>query len=358
LVAAGDVDRDGRDDVLLTGPGGAMRLHRGLANRTFTLANNGLPMSGSGTLAGVWLVDLTGDGNLDVYAAITSTPNVWIGDGAGNWTPGSGLPPQQRQATFGDLDGNGTAELVLFGAIGDPTTLGVLVYRHLGGGTFGPWLSSGLPTTAMRSAAAVLDVDGDGRQEVVIGTRVNNSAPQPVVSSGLEVWQNLGGGAFQLRQQTGLSSLGNVTRLVQGDFDGNRVPDLAVQFHPWSKTLFYRGMRQPPFVRVPHGCSGQTLQATGSGTIGSTVNVTVGNSTGIPLLGLGLAIASTPLCSNCVLGHDWAVTVGGSSSVLPIPPAPSLVGVQVGMQGADVLAASGCLGLPIAFSDTLVFTIR
>lgn len=172
------------------------------------------------------------------------------------------------------------------------------------------------------------------------------------------MWQNLGGGAFQLRQQTGLSSLGHVTRIAQGDFDGNGVPDLAVQYHPWSKTLFYRGMRQAPFVRVPHGCSGQTLQATGSGAIGSTVTVTVGNSTGIPILGLGLAIASTPLCSNCVLGHDWAVTVGGSSYVLPIPPAPSLVDVQVGLQGADVFAATGCLGLPIAFSDTLVFTIR
>jgi hypothetical protein len=30
----------------------------------------------------------------------------------------------------------------------------------------------------------------------------------------------------------------------------------------------------------------------------------------------------------------------------------------VGIQGGDVFAASGCLGLPVAFSDTLVLTVQ
>ena len=356
-VTAGDVNGDGRTDILLASSGGAIRLYQGGANRTFVLANNGLPMADTGTASGAWLVDLTGDGELDLHVASSVAPNVWIGDGAGNWTPGSGLPATLRQAAFGDLDGDDIDEVILVGARFDTTTLGVLVYRHLGNGAFVPLLGTNLPTTLMRADAAVLDVDGDGRQDVVLGTTGNNSTPQPLATSGLEVWQNAGNGTFQLRPQTGLSTVGNVSRIAEGDFDGDGITDLGVQFDPQFKMLFYRGTRTPPYVRVPHGCSGQSIQASGPGTTGSVVSVTLGNSVGIPHIGFGLTVASTPLCAGCTLGHEWGAIGLGATFTLQIPATPTLSGVQVGIQGADVLAASGCLGLPIALSDTLVLTI-
>ncbi len=361
-VAAGDTNSDGRSDVLLISNVGAMRLYQGNANRTFTQANNGLPTLGSGTAEDVLLADLTGDGFLDVYATKSTLPNVWIGDGLGNWTPGSGLPAQAvfRQAIAGDLTGDGAAEVVLTGNYQSSSPAGVLVYRHAGSGAFTQLLNTGLPAAQLyTSGVALLDFDGDGDRDLVLSPSSGNSwtAGGPLVPSGLQLWRNNGVGQFQLKSNSGLSGFAAAERITSGDFTGDGVADLAVSFDE-NKTILYRGTRVPAIARIPHGCSGQTIQAVGSGAIGTSLTTTLGNSTGIPIIGLGVALASVPLCPGCTLGHEWSALSAGSAFMLNIPNNPSLSGIQVGIQGGDVFAASGCLGLPVAFSDTLVLTVQ
>lgn len=358
-VLVGDTNSDGFDDVLFIAGGSAMRLYRCDASRTFTQANNGLPTLNNGTAVRGLLADLTGDGNLDLYVARSTTPNLWVGDGAGNWTVGAGVPPQLREPIAGNIGGNAASELLLLGYEGDASA-GVLVYRHQAGTTWAPLAGTGLPTTIRRLGGALIDFDGDGALDFASGLSADAGASGsgvPLVANGVEIWRNNGIGQFTLRTQSGLTSVGRVVSLLVGDFTGDGNPDLGAEFSN-SKIVLYRNTRPGAVARIAHGCSNQTIQANGTGALGSSITTTLAGSTGVPVIGLGLTIAPLPVCSGCVLGHDWAVVTTGASYVLGIPSTPSLTGARVGLQGGDVFASTGCLGLPVSFSDTLVLTIQ
>jgi hypothetical protein len=358
-VAAGDTNGDGRTDVLLCASNGAMRLYRGNADRTFTQANNGLPTLGNGTAEGVLLADLTGDGNLDVYATRSVTPNVWIGDGSGNWTAGSGLPPTLQRAVAGDIAGDTAAEIVLVGRPNDTSFLGVQVYGHQGNGVFAAQAGTGLPTTVLSGAVAVLDFDGDGQRDIVLGLQSDGSmgSAVPLQQTGLQVWRNTGSGQFQLRSGTGLSAFGNVERILSADFDGDGAPDLGVVSSGYGVTL-YRNARAHAITRIAHGCGVQAINSTGSGALGTSFTTTLTNTTGVPFLGIGFSIAPTSVCGSCVRGHEWGVVLYGTANVVSIPNAPAFSGLAIGIQGLDLLGTSGCAVPPVALTDTMVMTIQ
>lgn len=356
-VVAGDSDSDGRADVIFLGANGAIRRYRGNANRTFTQANNGLPSTASGAGAGLVLADLTGDGLLDLYAARTVTPNVWVGDGLGGWIAGAGLPAQLRRPIAGDLDGDGAAELLL---VADAAgAVGVDVYRHAASGQWVGMTSTGLPTIGTRSGAVIADVDDDGDADVLLANRSLSGSfgpGVPLAAGGTELWRNLGGGVFQLQTGSGLGVAGNVLRLHAGDFQGDGGRDLVVQ--SGMRSLLLRGTRTVPIARLPHGCGSQSLQALGTAATGTNLQLTVGGSSGIPVLGFGLMPAAQPLCAGCTLGHEWSVSVPAASVSFALPSSTAFVGTQIAVQAADVFVSSTCAGLPIALSDTLVATLR
>jgi hypothetical protein len=358
-VSVGDTNNDGFDDVLFIAQGSAMRLYRCDANRTFTQANNGLPTLNSGTAGEGLLADLTGDGNLDLYVPRSTTPNIWVGDGAGNWTVGTGVPAQLRVPLAGNIGGNAAAELLLLGSPNDSSLLGVLVYRHQGGTTWAPLAGTGLPTTLSRAAGAMIDFDGDGALD--LATSVLDTATPPagtLTPGGVQIWRNNSLGFFTLRTQSGLTSVGSVKSILVGDFTGDGNQDLGLSFDGFGgKIVLYRNTRPGAIARIAHGCSSQTIQATGTGALGTTVTTNLTGSTGVPIIGLGLTVAAFPLCPGCTLGHEWTVFVPTTSYVLDIPNTPALSGLRVGIQGGDVFAATGCLGIPLSLSDTLVLTI-
>ena len=109
-------------------------------------------------------------------------------------------------------------------------------------------------------------------------------------------------------------------------------------------------------VRTPHACGPTTITSTGSPTLGGTVTTTLGGVTGVPFIGLGLAIAPLPFCT-CTVGHEWSVALFGNGNVLNIPNDPGLVGLAIGIQGADFLGVGGCASPQLTFTDTMVVTI-
>lgn len=109
-------------------------------------------------------------------------------------------------------------------------------------------------------------------------------------------------------------------------------------------------------VRQAHGCGAATISSVGSASLGGTVSTTLGGITGVPFVGLGIFVSPTPFCT-CTVGHEWSVVLFGSTNVLTLPTDPSFVGLNIGIQGADLMGAGGCPAPQVAFTDTMVLTI-
>jgi hypothetical protein len=112
-VCLGDVDVDGCADLAFV-QGGGVFVYLWRADH-WVSASTGLPASGGYEAAQLW--DLNADGFLDVAAMDSGMCSIWLGDGAGGWTPGGGfLPgPAVDVAAFrtgGDVDHNGFADFV------------------------------------------------------------------------------------------------------------------------------------------------------------------------------------------------------------------------------------------------------
>lgn len=119
--------------------------------------------------------DVAGDANMDiVIAPLTNVKEqkkvLWSGDGKGGFNPhlidhiGDRIPSAART---GDIDGDGRAETVfLLSGIGANSTMTVSVLKWTGEGFRD--LSSGLLTKDNLLVIDVADIDGDGRDEIIM----------------------------------------------------------------------------------------------------------------------------------------------------------------------------------------------
>jgi hypothetical protein len=126
-------------------------------------------------LASPTLVDLDGDGTLEIVAARHSVLYAYRGDGALLWqtawgqsassSPEHGDTRMWASAVAGDLDGDGDAEIAVGSDADGSLGMNVAVYDHRGELLPG-WPQNFGVSDEVRSLAAA-DVDGDGRAEIL-----------------------------------------------------------------------------------------------------------------------------------------------------------------------------------------------
>jgi len=278
-LAAGDVDGDGRADVVASG-NGIMEVFLGGGAGDFGLHWR---RSVSHPIGELQLVDLDSDGDLDVlgrlFPSYPASPRAFsaLNDGAGRFASvNEDAQPQIDPLRPGDFDGDGAIDLLL------RTPSSLEVRRGDGSGAFGPAVVTN--TNPLPSFAYVVaDFDEDGRSDFVqAGVNVLRCfrgmpdasmtetlapaisfAPWRLASgdfngdghadlaclrwtSVLKIVCWLGDGSFGFGSpvETVLPDGDDVIELVARRFDGDALDDLGVvQLSPWSFNIDRMGMQ-------------------------------------------------------------------------------------------------------------------
>ncbi len=167
-MAAGDLDRDGWSDLVVTN-----------GNKVSILLNNNgkgfkPPLDYSSGISGpvsIGMADLNGDGKLDLAVANASGANVavLIGNGDGTFQDAvdydAGGNPES--VAIGDLNGDGKPDLV----VADFNFSGSVLLGN-GDGTFQP--ATSFPLSGFAFFATLADLNNDGKLDLVISYSVHN----------------------------------------------------------------------------------------------------------------------------------------------------------------------------------------
>jgi hypothetical protein len=288
LMAGGDRDKDGKNDILATNTAGDLFLYPGTGTgglRAARIIGRGWSTLSSITSAG----DLTGDGNLDLLAtrisdgaqlmyAGTSTGSLvagvaW-GSGYGSFSPvvggsdldgdrhpdvyarlGNGMTTQSSDAsgrlvrsirwgsgwstftqlsTGADWSGDGVADLLAVRPAVNAGTM--MLYSGTGKRDFAA--RTAFPTVAGADLVKLVgDVNGDGYPDAVARVRTNNT---------LVLLRGMAGSKFAAPVKIG--SGWNTLTLIEaaGDYNGDRIPDLLARdaagslfVYPFTRSLTF-----------------------------------------------------------------------------------------------------------------------
>jgi FG-GAP-like repeat/Abnormal spindle-like microcephaly-assoc'd, ASPM-SPD-2-Hydin len=262
-VAAGDLNGDGKQDIVISTPGkvsvllgngdGTFRGHvdyttaSRFSGQVLLYDFNGdgkldvaivfgtveiLPGNGDGTLrAGTTLsspgigdqviaADFNRDGKLDLASAsydsstASTTVFVFIGNGDGTFQDGvkfkSGGNQTPRGLAAGDLNGDGKLDIVVSNTSGN----GLYVLLGNGDGTFQTPLSAGTLDTP---SLALADLNGDGKLDIVAALDVSQG----------QIAVQLGNGDGTFQPITNYAAGDTPTAIILGDFNSDGKIDVA-----------------------------------------------------------------------------------------------------------------------------------
>jgi FG-GAP-like repeat/FG-GAP repeat len=214
-LARGDLNGDGRPDIVVGGEGGqGVEILFNTGEGTFRSVAFCACGGADPTIA---LADIDGDGSLDLVATSRrgDTPDanrdlvVLFNDGVNSF--GKGLSHYSAGAApgslaVGDLNGDGRADVVTAGVCGGSVLL------NAGDGRLG----DPLPFGSVRGRIALADIDGDGAADIVDTRRDTRT---------VNVLLNDGRGRFRGASET--PALSPVQTAI-GDLNGDGRPDLVV----------------------------------------------------------------------------------------------------------------------------------
>jgi hypothetical protein len=209
IAAAGDLDGDGRLDVATMGEGGSLEVWLGGSDGTLAPASR---LDVSNNPVSIHILDVNGDGALDVAYLETSGMSVALGTGDGKVRP----PVRTRfdrgwtSVAFSDFDGDGDPDLVatFFGV----WAVSIFINRGQNGFVAGDSYPTDGPATV-----AVGDLNADRRTDIAFILSTVNQ---------LGLLYGRGDGSFE--DSVGITTTGRPQSLVVGDVDDDGIADLVV----------------------------------------------------------------------------------------------------------------------------------
>ena len=264
LMAAGDFNGDGRDDLVVAN--GAFTEH----NLTILLSNGDGTFAGRSQPVGVRplvpiVADFNRDGHADLAVSYASFFDVGghvailLGAGDGTFSAGPTYNTPGRTPLLADLNHDGLADILIVDGGGES-----LLSR--GDGTFAE--APGIPGCCSAASNAG-DFNGDGRTDLV-----------EITSTGLRTWLGMEDGTF--------ASLASVPApagpVVVADFDGDGRTDVALGI----ANTVYRGRGDGTFESPPHSPTGFVYpeMVTGDFNRDGQADVAFGSSAADGVLGI------------------------------------------------------------------------